>query len=698
MSKVDDAVDLINGHYEDSFWGNDAEGFQDDQARESLDALADLTAGEFEEAFDRLNDTRRETLAETAQAQGLDDDDKYRQIINSLATGDPSAVVEADREPQFAGDTGQWSGLGPGEGEHGEDATLWIPRGASKSLISLILDTQFTMQWGFDTLGIGNPEAAPDFTTLLDGELVTDVDGWSQIRSDHDALNTRLTERQNEHTGEDGGVRITTMDTEITGSDVYTQLKEIKDNLNERLKFEFPDATRRGDEIMAGSSGGPSYSETQVAVYEMNADENSDNFGKFYLTAASEQRYFVRYIDQAAEDWERKYAEATEEFQKHADQIDNGDTGDDGGGNGDGDDGGDSGDDGGDSGDDGGESGDVGDEVGSSYPGQDSGFPLPVQDASTAEAGLLDEDFSSTYDDLLGASVDTADPLDSTSPGDVQSGLDSTGSGTPSGTDLSSLTSAAQDSGTGSGTGMTTSSTSTPASSDSGADALSQMAMMSALGQMANQVNRPARDDSGHDERDSREDPPREDEQNRIAPAATTDPGVQTPPPGVTAPTYAGAPPPVTTPGAMVDVPIDNTTVKASQPVAEALQKQVQNVAMDAISAYRGTAGEVTADHPPAVVNGPGELKTGDILQWERHSALIVKDKNGLFVLDNGHLVPLDPNNPPLKEKYGNFTGYIHPSGLDGAAGGDPASAAPPPPTGSTAQPAGPPPVSPPQV
>jgi hypothetical protein len=694
VSKVDDTVDLIDGHYEDSFWGDDGDGFQDDQARESLDALADLNATEFQEAFERLSHTRRETLAETAQAQGLDDDDKYREIINSLATGDPSAVVEAEREPQFAGDTGQWSGLGPGEGEHGEDATLWIPRGASKSLVSLILDTQFTMQWGFDTLGIGNPEAAPDFTTLLDGELVTTVDGWSQIRSDHDALNTRLTERQNEHTGEDGGVRITTMDTEITGSDVYTQLKEIKDNLNERLKFEFPEATRNGDEITVGS-GGPPTSEVQVPVYEMNRDENSDNFGKFYLTADAEQRYFVRYIDEAAEDWERKYAEATEDFQKHADQIDNGDTGDDGGGNDD-TDGGDSG---GDTGDDGGDSvGDTGDDGGSSDPVQDSGFPLPVQDASTAEAGLLDEDFSSMYDDLLGGSVDTTDSLDSTSLGDVQSGLDSTGSGTPSGADLSSLISAAQDSGTGSGTGMTTSNTSTPASYDSGAGALSQMAMMSALGQMANQGNRPARDDSGHDDRDSREAPPREDEQNSTAPAATTDPGVQTPPPGVTAPTYAGTPPPVTTPGAMVDVPIDNTTVKAPQPVAEALQKQVQNVAMDAISAYRGTAGELTADHPPAVINGPGELKTGDILQWERHSALIVKDQNGLFVLDNGHLVPLDPNNPPLKEKYGNFTGYIHPSGLDGAAGGDPASAAPPPPTGSTAQPAGPPPVSPPQV
>jgi hypothetical protein len=168
----------------------------------------------------------------------------------------------------------------------------------------------------------------------------------------------------------------------------------------------------------------------------------------------------------------------------------------------------------------------------------------------------------------------------------------------------------------------------------------------------------------------------------------------------VTAPTYAGAPPAVTTPGMTPGVRIGDTMVNASPPVAEALQKQTQNTALDAVSAYKGTAGEITAEHPPAVVNGPGELKTGDILQWEKFSALVVRNPNGmdgLFVLDGGQLIPLDPNNPPLTEKYGNFTGYIHPTGLDtGSNTADPGATAPPPPTLSTAQPSGPPPVGPP--
>jgi hypothetical protein len=235
------------------------------------------------------------------------------------------------------------------------------------------------------------------------------------------------------------------------------------------------------------------------------------------------------------------------------------------------------------------------------------------------------------------------------------------------------------------------------------ANAMQQMAMMSAMSGMMNQGNRQPDDDRAYAERDrERERERREErERNRNAQTATANQAVQQgAPPGVTAPTYAGSPPPITAPGTTPAVQIGNTTVQASPPVAEALQKQTQNVALDAISAYKGTAGEITAEHPPAVVNGPGDLKTGDILQWEKFSALVVRNPNGmdgLFVLDGGQLIPLDPNNPPLTEKYGNFTGFVHPTGLDvGSNTADPGATAPPPPKLSTAQPSGPPPVGPP--
>ncbi|MGQ4617282.1 hypothetical protein [Nocardia sp. R7R-8] len=329
--------------------------------------------------------------------------------------------------------------------------------------------------------------------------------------------------------------------------------------------------------------------------------------------------------------------------------------------------------------------------------GFNGGFDTGTQGTAgtTAQQAGQNEDFSSTYDDLLGP--DATGSADTT-----QTALDNgTGNTTASRTVPASLPTTAMQGGTGSGSGSG-GTTATPATMPAGAGndtsgLMAQMALMSAL--QGNPSRQPSSDDRGYDDdRDSRHERDRARERERATQASTTQQTAQASPAGVTAPTYAGTPPPVTTPGTTVDVPIDNTNVKASPPVAEALQKQVQNVALDAVSAYKGTAGELTADHPPAVVNGPGELKTGDILQWERHSALIVRDQehNRLFVLDGGHLVPLDPNNPPLKEKYGNFAGYLHPTGLDTGNAGLGTAAAPPPTTSQAQQPTAPPPVGPP--
>ncbi|WP_220136182.1 hypothetical protein, partial [Nocardia gipuzkoensis] len=165
---------------------------------------------------------------------------------------------------------------------------------------------------------------------------------------------------------------------------------------------------------------------------------------------------------------------------------------------------------------------------------------------------------------------------------------------------------------------------------------------------MMNQGNRQPDDDRAYEravaERDRERREERERDRNRNPQATTATQAVQqTSPPGVTAPTYAGAPPAVTTPGGMVDYKIGNATVQVSQPVAEALQRQTQNTATNAVAAYEGTAGASTADHPWATVNDIAQLKTGDVVQWEKHSALIVKNENGLNILDNGQLIPLDP-------------------------------------------------------
>ncbi|MFE7745156.1 hypothetical protein ACFU5M_22970, partial [Nocardia sp. NPDC057455] len=339
--------------------------------------------------------------------------------------------------------------------------------------------------------------------------------------------------------------------------------------------------------------------------------------------------------------------------------------------------------------------------------GNNMPYVPPTQDGSTQQPGATNANWESTYSDLLdGSTDDTSGSLTDTGTG-AQPISDTGSTDASSSSDpLSAIRSALQN-GVGTGTG-TTAGTNTgsvsPAAATSGdngmANAMQQMAMMSAMSGMMNQGNRQPDDDRAYErasaERERREE--RERERKRNAQTNTATQAVQqTAPPGVTAPTYAGAPPAVTAPGGTVDFKIGNSTVQVSQPIAEALHRQTQNTATNAVAAYEGTAGASTADHPWATVNDIAQLKTGDVVQWEKHSALIVKNETGLNILDNGQLIPLDPNNPPLTEKYGGFTGYAHPTGLDvGSNPADPAAAAPPPPTVSTVQPGSPPPVGPP--
>ncbi|WP_327114357.1 hypothetical protein OHB12_34220 [Nocardia sp. NBC_01730] len=668
--KVDDAVDKINKHYEPSTW--DGAGFQDGQAKDSLDALAGLNSTEFKQAFDKLEPAEREMLARDA-GDDLKKDDKYKEIINALASGDPAHVVDAKKKKEDEANKPEFEkGYGwelPDEKEHLHRVDLYQPKGASAALISLIEDTEFTMQWGFDTLGARDPKAAPDFTNVLDGEQVTTADGWSQIKSQHETLKTQLDKRQQEYTEAHKDVKVNTSDSAILNSETFKKLKVIEDDLNEKLQFEFPGYTQDGDKI-SYSYKDVDNSQTKIVAYEKNKDS-----GNYYLTAEAEQNYYVKYIDDAAEKWDEEYANATKEFQKKADKVDSDNNNNN-------------------------NNKTATDNSGNVDNGANNGTANTGQNGSTQQAGYQSTDFGPLYDDLTASSTDSS--LGSTSDSSLL-GSGSGSGGASSSVDFGSLVQAALQNGSGNGSGTgttaTTGNATTPATSGSGiGDAMQQMMMMNAMSQMGNQNRQPS-DDSGNDSRYSRDsrDARRRDQQG-AAPAAT-DPAVQTSPPGVAAPTDAGTPPAVTAPGAMVDYPLpDKSTVQVSSTVAEALQRQQQNVAMDAAAAYAGTTGESTPNHPWSTINDVAQLKTGDVVQWENHSALVVNNQNGLQILDNGQLVPLDPNSPPLIEKYGNFSGYFHPTGMDVGGNAGPGAAVPPPPTVSQAQPSGPPPVTPPKV
>ncbi|WP_406274344.1 hypothetical protein OH799_00980 [Nocardia sp. NBC_00881] len=674
MSRVDDVVGQIKNWYYTRNWHFLV---QDDEARNLLDALAGLNSTEFKEAFDKSTiwwswmntlDVRQQLAFD---AEDLEDDPKYADILKALSSGDPTAVVdakkeeEAEKEEKAKAGNPEFADYGfdkfKNEEKHAHYVDLYEPKGASEALKLLIRDTEFFMQRGFDTLGSHDPKAAPDPTNVLDGEQVTTASGWSKIRDAHQELKEQLDKRRTEYIKAHESVQGTTYESAKTGSAIFNTLKGITDELNERLEYEISGTTHTGNKITE-SSGGPPISEMQVTVYEKNADEKSDDFGKYLLTAEAEQRYYVRNIDEAVEKWETAYAAAIKEFQEKSATIDKENSND----------------------------------KNNNKRDNWNGVSNNSQNTVTQPTGLR-EDFSSTFDDLGLGSTESTASLDG-----IQPSLGGASDDTPSSMDPSSLIQAAmQGSGNGWGTSNKTADPTGSASNDNGAGALGQLAMISALGNMANQGGRQPGDDRGHDDRDSRE--ARQLERNRTAPAPTADPDTQAPTPPVTAPAYAGGPPPITAPDAMVDVTIGDTKVEASQPVADALRNQIQNVALDAKSAYEGTAGEnIPGQHPWATVDDVARLKTGDTVEWDnngaKHYGLIVRKQNGLLILDNGQLIPFDPNSPPLIEKYGNFTGYFHPTGLDVAGNADPGSAAPAPATVSAAQPAGPPPVGPPQV
>ncbi|MBF6226162.1 hypothetical protein IU470_13775 [Nocardia abscessus] len=689
MSKVDDAVDKINKHYESSTW--DGAGFQDGQAEDSLKALSGLNSTEFKEAFDRLEPAVREMLARDTSSD-LAKRNEYRDIVDALKTGNPQHVVDAKKTKEDEAATPKYAdGYGwelPDEKEHLFRVDLYQPKGASAALISLIEDTEFTMQWGFDTLGVRDPKAAPDFTNVLDGQQVTTADGWSQVRSKHETLKEQLSKRQTEYSDAHKNVNGDTNDTAILNSEVFGNLKKIMEGLNEKLQFAFPGA-KVVDGKMEYSFKDADNSMTKIVAYEKNQDS-----GNYFLTAEAEQSYYVRHIDAAAEKWDTEYENATKQFQKKAADVDNqnnNNNNNNANNN---------------------NNNNNNNNANNNNANNGNTYVPPAGDPSTQPSGTTNDDWSSTYDDLLGGSTDTDGSLTDTGTGTGAQLISDTGTtdATTSSDPLAAIRSALTGAGTGTGagtsTGANTGSVAPPANAagDNGmANAMQQMAMMNAMSGMMNQGNRQPDDDRlerAYAERDrEREREKREErERNRNAQATTATQAVQqTSPPGVTAPTYAGAPPAVTTPGGMVDYKIGNSTVQVPPPVAEALQRQTQNTATNAVAAYEGTAGASTADHPWATVNDVAQLKTGDVVQWEKHSALIVKNENGLNILDNGQLIPLDPNNPPLTEKYGSFTGYAHPTGLDvGSNTADPTATAPPPPTVSATQPAGPPPVGPP--
>ncbi|MGF6887648.1 hypothetical protein ABIA39_006247 [Nocardia sp. GAS34] len=99
---------------------------------------------------------------------------------------------------------------------------------------------------------------------------------------------------------------------------------------------------------------------------------------------------------------------------------------------------------------------------------------------------------------------------------------------------------------------------------------------------------------------------------------------------------------------------IDGVSVQLSPVVWHAVDNALNwHSGCDGFGAYGNTAGDPSTWTPA----DPNDLHTGDVIAWDDRSAIIVRDSKGLFMINNGKLVPLDPSasfgeHPP---------GFLHP-------------------------------------
>ncbi|MEV3961251.1 hypothetical protein AB0M34_10180 [Nocardia sp. NPDC050193] len=691
MGKAEDAVDKINRHNEPSTW--DGVGFQDDQAKDSLDALVGLSGSEFETAFYDIEPSIRERLAR--ESGDLDKEDKYKTIIEALESGDPRPVVTAKNEaakPEFADG---WGWEMPDEKEHLHRVDLYQPKGASAQLISLIEDTEFTMQWGFDTLGARNPEAAPDFTNILDGDQMTSADGWSQLRDGHGDLVGQLNTRKTDEEAKLKDVKVNTEDSAVLNSATFKALKEIKDALNVKLSkdlaTELEDQGYRqvDDKIVynSGPGGGQTYT-----LYKKGEE------GNYVLDPVAEQIYYVSAIDDAAEKWEKEYEKATDKFQQKAKDIDKTGDGDENGGNGNTNHG----------------NQNNNSNIGNNNGGNDSNAGVnntgtTQNTGQTTDANTALADLDKQFSDILGDSTQDAGATDTTGTG--SDGTDpTTASGEDDKNDLKSMVEEYLNGGTGSEGGSGAAQAQQPAAqtaSGGGMDMSSMMmpAMMASM--LPNMLNRNGGNNNNDKDDDERDEDRRDRDQQAPGPGQQS-PGMAATPgqptnvqPAVAPPTDTGTPPVMSAPGAMVDPKLvgpdgkpllgpDGKPVQVPPPVAEALTDQKGNPAINASTAYEGTVAAQTPERPWAIVDGTPN--TGDVIAWERHSAVLVNNGAGLFYIENGQVVALDQNNLD-NAQYGKFQNFLHPSGLDAASATPAAPESPglPKPTVTQSQPPAPP-------
>ncbi|PPJ19832.1 hypothetical protein C5E45_32510 [Nocardia nova] len=664
-----------------SGWGpwQDDHHFQGDEVKNTLEEINGLSDADLQKVFDKLSDVRSNgymespltRLAKDAKDQGFDP--KYATLVDALDKRNPQAVLNARKTENEAKEKvtfrDGWGWETRDEKNHLEWVDLYVPKGASDSLTALIGDTQFTMQWGFDTLGAHEAKDAPPFSKILDSDPnVKEVDGWSQIKDDHEKVVKQLTDRQHDQEAKLQDVNLDTLDTKILGKKVFTDLKTVKDNLNDQLKIDYLPtdhkapgsySTRDGDDINY-YSGNPQ-DPIKTTVYKKSSD------GNFYLTAEAEQTFYVSAIHAAVDDWHEKYKAAVKDYSDKATKVDGGD--DNGGKNNGGKNNGGKNNGGKNNG---GKNNGGNDNGGNNNRGNNnSGATTTGQDILNGPGNDQPQDFK----DLFPAGLtdgSATDPLGTDTTGTDTTGADSTQT---SATDPASWLKQAVDD-LESGLTATPAVAAAPqnAAPQNSASQLNPANMFPALasglglgglgqgngpfggGNFSNTGGTGNNGDSSgsHIGRQGRPYTSAPFVQPAAATSSQPLTGVQ---PGVVSASATSPGPVPANSNSMVDMKLpDGSAQTVSAVVADVVNREMNNPnGCNADGAYGNALGQLTQIDPSAA-------HTGDIVRWGNHSAVIVREgQDNAYMVVDGEMKPLN------LMAQGSLTDYtfFHPSGAD---------------------------------
>lgn len=163
-------------------------------------------------------------------------------------------------------------------------------------------------------------------------------------------------------------------------------------------------------------------------------------------------------------------------------------------------------------------------------------------------------------------------------------------------------------------------------------------------------------------------------------PAAATPSGQThgTPPTGASTSPPAGGPPPRTpnADGSVLYTFPDGRTQKVSPIVAQALDKAFGNIqGTDAQAAYADTKAKWKDKKEIGERVDPYQLMTGDVATWDDRTAILVVFGSGedgtLEAVVNGELKQFTPEMSDSAGEFGQFTGFMHPPGIELAASKD---------------------------